>query len=898
MRAGALRYTRFRADQPVLSLAQLPTGEIWAAVAQERNQLAVHRRGQWQRVGSDWGLPDGQPWTLLGARDGTLWVSLRNSIFFLRKGARRFKRAALLSSGSALSEDRFGNIWVSNADGTWAVKDGSGRILSPPRFRYPTLPTQRKKLTLFDRDGSMWGLGGRGIFRIGSPLARGELSSSSAAARVAIADSRSPLSGSRTNSIFEDHEGSIWFSTATEVFRLRNANVAAELRLKNSAKWGNPLLGASDGTVYIGEADGVYRVTPGGKPLLLLAAPEPQAVCEGTDGTIWSVLQHSVVGFKGGKKVVLPDFGKTTMGISDCAVDNAGRLWLAGMLDGALRWSNDKWERLLIPTGEDKLSPATLLRTREQGLIVGFSNGGLGTITAQGKMRLLIAGDEPIGKIRTVADAGHALLLGGPNGLMQLKGGKLHILPATKYPLLRSVAGIVQTPSGITWLRTSAGIVRVSTVDLSMAFGNPKLSPSFKLLDFRDGLPGPASSDAVRGAVRGGDGRVWFGSTGGMSWVDPGRQSFNRLPPPVSVIALKAGKSIYEDPQQVNLAAGASSIAISFAALSLAIPERVKVRYQLNGEDTGWIDPGLRRQAFYTNLRPGDYVFRVIAANHDGVWNRKGATLRFTIAPTFLQSNWFIAFCAIGAAFTLWWAYKFRLGQLMSRMQARLEERERIARDLHDTLLQGFQGLVLRFQSIADQIPRTSGARHLLDQALDSADEVLEEGRNSVAQLRRETSPDIAQALMDTAKRMRIDYPIEFKMTVEGSPKELHPVVRAELRRIGDEAIINAFQHSRAKTIEIVITYHSSALLIGIRDDGIGIEPSIVGGQGRQGHFGLVGMHERAREIRADIKLTSRSSSGTEIHIRVPGRIAYNARRRAGLGIFIRQRLSIQGRDL
>jgi signal transduction histidine kinase/ligand-binding sensor domain-containing protein len=882
-RAGVLRYAPFRAQHPVLSLAQLPSGDIWAAIARERDQLAVNRNGRWKSVGSGWGLPEGQPWMILGGRNGILWVSVRNSIYLLRDGARRFERGAELSSASALSEDASGNVWVSNAEGSWAIADRSGRILPTPKHRYPTLPTKRKKFAIFDRAGSLWGLGGRGVLRIAQPRIDGEASTSSAIARIATSDIRLPLSSYKISHLFEDREGSIWLASGTHLIRLRETNVVRELDLTNFAKWGDPLLGASDGNVYIGEADGVYRVGSGAKPARFLAGHEPQAICEGVDGTIWTVLQDRVVGINAGRKTTLPSFGTTKMGIADCAVDTDGQLWLAGLLEGLFRWNGERWERMLVPAGDDGLPPSTLLRTRSHGLIVGFSNGGLGTLSGSGQLTLLIGRNNSFGQVRTVFDARESLLLGGSNGLMLLKDGKLQLLGSKRFPVLQAVSGIAQTPSGETWLRTAAGIVRVDGKDLRRGFEDPEHRPHFELLDFRDGLPGLPSSDVGRDAVRGGDGRIWFGSTGGIVWVDPARLSHNALAPLVSIGSLTTADALYRDPLRLDLAAGVSSVAISFAALSIAIPERVKVRYKLEGEDTGWIDPGSRRQAFYTNLKPGSYVFRVIAANDDGVWNRTGATLHFTIAPTFRQSIWFVLLCMLAVALTLRWAYRLRLAQLTARMQARLEERERIARDLHDTLLQGFQGLVLRFQSIADEIPLSFPARNQLNDALDSADEVLEDGRISVAQLRREAVPDLRQALMDTAERMRADYPIEFRMTVEGAPRDLHPVVRTELRRIGDEAVINAFQHSRAQTIEIVISYHASALLMGVRDDGIGMSADLISGLGRQGHFGLVGMRERASAIQADLKMTSRALSGTEIHVRVPGRIAYNLGRRTRL---------------
>ncbi len=305
----------------------------------------------------------------------------------------------------------------------------------------------------------------------------------------------------------------------------------------------------------------------------------------------------------------------------------------------------------------------------------------------------------------------------------------------------------------------------------------------------------------------------------------------------------------------------------------------------------------MRRQAFYNNLSPGHYVFHVIAANDDGVWNRVGTRVEFEIPPTFLQSKWFLALCAMALGLLLWAAYQMRIQQLQARMrftlEERLAERERIARDLHDTLLQGFQGLILRFQSVANAIPTGERSREMIEQALDSADAVLREGRDRVLQLRAAQFSSLSDALTAVAERLRSDDPVEFKLVVEGVPRVLHPVAREEICRIGEEALINAFQHAKAKNIEVAIAYATSGLTLGIRDDGVGIASDIFASGGRQGHFGLTGMRERASEIDASFNIESRAGAGTQIRVFVPGRVAF-AETKAGWlqGLFGRKAVS------
>ncbi|HEY0301853.1 MAG TPA: triple tyrosine motif-containing protein, partial [Rhizomicrobium sp.] len=317
---------------------------------------------------------------------------------------------------------------------------------------------------------------------------------------------------------------------------------------------------------------------------------------------------------------------------------------------------------------------------------------------------------------------------------------------------------------------------------------------------------------------------------------------------------------------------------------SLSVPERVRFRYRLEGVDDAWIDPIDRRQAFYTNLGPGEYRFRVIAANNDGVWNGKGATLTFSIPPTFVQTKWFALLCVLAGLVVLWLLYSLRLQQVAARirgrMEERLSERERIARELHDTLLQGFQGLVLRFQAVADRIPAGEPLRRMMEDVLERADEIIVEGRDRVRNLRaRDEDDDLSRVLAATVEKLAPDSTVGFRLTSEGTPRAIHAVVRDEISKIGQEAVFNAIQHAEAKSIEIAVVYKRSELRVVIRDNGKGIDPHILGRGGREGHYGLIGMRERAKQIRAAFTLSSRPGAGTEIVLTVPASIAFTDKR-------------------
>ena len=304
-------------------------------------------------------------------------------------------------------------------------------------------------------------------------------------------------------------------------------------------------------------------------------------------------------------------------------------------------------------------------------------------------------------------------------------------------------------------------------------------------------------------------------------------------------------------------------------------------RYKLEGSDRDWQNVGTHREARYTNLGPGQYTFRVTASNNDGVWNTTGASLQFSISPAFYQTKWFYALCVLAAVLVLAALYRVRMrqvaAQVRGRLEARLAERERIARDLHDTLLQSIQGLIWRFQAATDRLPAGEPARQLLEQSLDRADEVLAESRDKVKDLRPagHDALDLAQALAVEVERLAQMHPAQCQVNVHGNRRNLHPMVREEGFLIAREALSNAFSHANAATIEAEIAYGERALQVRIRDDGQGIVAAVLDAGGKAGHFGLIGMRERAMKLGAHLEVWSKPGAGTEIELRVPAGMAY-----------------------
>jgi signal transduction histidine kinase len=268
------------------------------------------------------------------------------------------------------------------------------------------------------------------------------------------------------------------------------------------------------------------------------------------------------------------------------------------------------------------------------------------------------------------------------------------------------------------------------------------------------------------------------------------------------------------------------------------------------------------------------------ASRGDGGWSDTGATTEFVIAPAFYQTWWFKTLYAVAALGSLWLIYLVRLrratAQVQQQLGARMEERERIARELHDTLLQGFQGLMLRFQAVMKMLPAQEPAYQMMESVLDRADEVLLEGRQSVRDIREEgtTGAELAATLVQCGEELAREHASFFSLTIVGEAQAVGPVVFDELCRIGREALINAFRHAHAMKIEVEIIYNESGLCLRIRDDGEGIDEAILS-KGRSGHWGLSGMRERARKIGAKLDIWSNPGAGTEIELRISAELAY-----------------------
>jgi signal transduction histidine kinase len=469
-------------------------------------------------------------------------------------------------------------------------------------------------------------------------------------------------------------------------------------------------------------------------------------------------------------------------------------------------------------------------------------------------------------------------------GLIAWRNGTQQTLTVQNGLPCDGVHALVFDNEGNLWLYSQCGLIEVPKGEIQKWWQKPDTVVHFRLLDSLDGVrPGQAPFDA---AARSPDGRLWFANGFVLQVVDPAHLSRNSIPPPVHVEEIIADRRSYDPGSNPSLPSLTRALEIDYAGLSFVAPQKVRFRYKLEGHDTEWQEPGSRRQAFYSDLRPGKYRFRVIACNNDGVWNEEGATLDFSVAPAWYQTIWFRVSCVGGFVLLLWALYQLRLQQLERQfgmqVEARVNERTRIARDLHDTLLQSFHGLILRFQAATNLLPeRPAEAKQRFESAIDQAAQAVTEGRDAVQGLRSSTveTNDLAMAISALGEELAADGTIAdsalFRMAVEGTPRNLHPILRDEVYRIAGETLRNAFRHAQARQIEVEIHYDAQQFRLRVRDDGKGIDPGILGEHPRPGHFGLHGMRERAKIVGGQLDVWSELDSGTEIELSIPASRAY-----------------------
>jgi signal transduction histidine kinase len=874
-------------DPPTMinNLVQGADGTIWGEWGGLSRRLWRYRNGRWSQVGEGLHLPPGYTLGLVATRDGSLWVPVlapdqrSAGIARLSPGSSRF---AWLGGGyqmPRLSRARDGALWLVDRDELMLFRDSAQR--PPDRPIHFKLPVSLRRATLtFDPLGDIWGSTRAGeTFMVPAAALKG----GDPRPEIRMID-KSDWIGKSGPPLLIDRDGAIWSGREGELTRFRYADVGMDPAIASDSTRGIRLASGTDGVVYVVSNQMLYRIKPGGMAHPALPIGNPSAICGGRDGSVWILDDHVARQWKpagtGRRLADLPTF------ISRCAEDRLSRLWVRGY-DGSTWWHDKRgWHLLKGYEGASGTSVGQGVVANAAGdIAISTDRPGLGVVEGSDIRRYDFRA-LGIDEITMVSPALRGFLVAGRRGLLRVRDGKVRKLDARLYPWTARLSGVVQTPRGETWLRVPTGIARVSSAQLDKAFDHPGFPLDLRIFDQRDGLVGgpamfgfPTRTMAVDGG-----GRIWAVTARGLAMIDPANLHSGHHPISVAIRSAETHPGLVRDPVSLTLPPGTTTVRFTFAAMGLADPERVRILYRLEGLETQWTDPGIRRATTYTNLSPGRYRFEVVAANQEGEWNRKGATVDLVIKPTFFQDWPFKVMCAATILVLLWGAYQLRLRTLAARIQARLadrhDERERIARELHDTLAQSVQALILRVHLASRGLPPENPVRKDLEKTLEQAQKVLREARERIRDLRSLSVPDTLEPAITRAGVERGFVPgTSLLVATCGEPRPLHPSAATEIVRIAEEALFNIAQHAQASRVEIDIEYRPNSIQIIFRDDGVGISPEILRTGKREGHYGLVGMRERAARLHGDMMFDKGAGGGAEVILILPASTAYDRHR-------------------
>jgi signal transduction histidine kinase/streptogramin lyase len=836
-----------------------------------------YRKGKFDTVAAAALMPLSFAISLAETSDGLIWVGTRD-VGLLRvdaSGLTRITEGLPDQKINCLLPDVEGGVWIGTDQGVSRWRDGRlTRAGVPPELL--TLPVLSM---LRDREDNIWiASGRRGLMRVDREGA------------VSWYRQDQGLLGDVT-SLFEDRDGNLWIGTSGGVERLRDSVFTSYSTAQglpfNSV--GPVFVDAEKRTWFAPTTGGLYwwrdgrvgRIAEGGLNTDVVYS------IDGGGGDVWVGRQRGGLSRLrvNGSTVDIDRFTHAD-GLAQDSVYTVlrardGAVWAGTLSGGASRFKDGAFTNFTMANGLASNTVASMLESADGAMWFGTPNG-VSTFSRGGWRRYSTADGLPSNDITVLMeDAQRVIWVGTSAGIAMLAGGQVAVPPNLPAALRGSILGMAEDGIGSFWVSMADRLIQVNRDGLLFGVLG---ADGLREYGIADGLLAVEGVKRHRTVVVDPRGRIWVSMMRGLSMVDPASLSRRTKPALTHVEELSAdGTAI--DLSRATISSRQRRIVLSYAGLSLGVPERVRYRYRLDDFDRTWSDPVAERQAVYTNLSPGAYVFRVTASNSDGLWNGDEATLRFEVTPMFWQTGWFRVSVVLFVALAGWGLYRVRVmrvaHQLNVRFEERLAERTRIAQELHDTLLQGFLSASMQLHVAADAVPADSPAKSLLRHVQQLMSRVIDEGRNAVRGLRAapESGDDLEQAFARIPGEMGASDGVAFRVFVDGQPHPLHPLIRDEMYRIGREAAVNAFRHSDGSRIEIELEYSLHYVRMLVRDDGRGIDEHVLRA-GRDGHWGLSGMRERAQRIGASLKVWSRAGAGTEVELLVPNHVAFQSRQK------------------
>lgn len=810
--------------------------------------------------------------SLAQTSDGKVWLGTRDSgLFYLENGLSHTPAGRLPDKkiNCLFSDDR-GQLWIGTDDGLalW-----NGRAVStipmPARFRHVQVSS-----IMQDRNNNTWVGTQLGLLRYDS------------AGVVSIF--RGPEKDeSPINALFEDRENNIWVSGAQNIDRLREGAFSTF-----SSAEGLP--GDAYGPVYVDPQERVWFAPISGGLYWMRDGEVHPIKADGLNSDIVYSIDGSNDGVWIGRQTgglthlhfngstIAAETYKFRNGIYPYVIyavheDRDKSIWIGTLTGGARHITKGVVKTYLKQdgVGSDRVSA---IEEGDDGTVYFGTPDGLSVLHGDHWKHYSDKLGLPSNFVTTLFnDKDGILWVGTQSGLAYLSAGSMHSVAKLSFQLHEHVLGIAEDRKGMLWISTVGRILRVNRESLLHQNLNPGDIREFGL---SDGLRGFGDIRRSRPVVSDTMGRIWISTIHGLSVIDTSLRTQSSAPAITHIESMIVdGQPVALDSRVLSTAAQ-KRIAFHYAGLSFSTPGSVRFRYRLDGFDHAWSGSTVARDAIYTNLSPGLYRFRVEASNDEGDWTEDEASVSFRIAPLFWQRWEFALLCGLFACVLAIAIYHLRMQSIIDRASRRfnvqLAERTRIAQELHDTLLQGFFSASMQLHVVIDQIPDTSATRPQLERILRLMGKVLDEGRDAVYGLR--STDDKSIRLEDSFRSFFHEFGdnegVKYSVKSDGGSRELRPGIQEEICRICQEALRNAYRHAQAKSIDVAIHYTMRFLTIEIRDDGCGAEPEVLA-HGRMGHWGFLGMRERAGSIGAKLRIANGATGGVTVTLRIAGNIAY-----------------------
>ena len=822
--------------------------------------------------------PDSPPViSLAETADGKIWLGTLGDGLILLTGGRLTKVSAGLPNRKincllAIGSDE---LWVGTDTGLYR---GNGKDFR--RIELPSFLGNIQVLSLLrDRDSNIWAGTTRGLLRINGK-------------GISFSEENELRRDGGINVLFEDREGNLWIGGARGLGRIRDSafvtySSVSDRRFEhNGSVYVDP-----EGRTWLAPARGGLYVLQNGRIQPVISIPPNEVVysISGWADVVWVGRQRgglTRLRFRNGA-IASQSYTKANGLAQNSAYavheSRDGSVWAGTLNGGVSKLKDGHFTTYTTTNGLASNTVSSILETRDGAMWFATPNGLSSLSNGQWRTYTTVDG-LPSPEVNCLfEDSSGTLWSGTSAGLAFFDSSRFQVPHEAPEVLREQIVGMAEDRVGRFWIATSDHVLLVPRDKL--------LSGVVKAVDVReydqaDGLESTEGVKRSQSVVSDSVGRIWFSLRRGLSVVDPSQIKDYSVPALPHIEAITADSNSVNLAGSVRIPSSPRRITFEYTGLSLAVPGRIRFRYFLEGFDRSWSEPVATREAVYTNLGAHSYRFRVVASNSEGLWSESEAAVGFEVEPAVWQTWWFRTISAALILLLVWCVYLNRLHRLAKEFNIRLEERvgerTRVARELHDTLLQSFHGLLLRFQAATNLLPeRPAEARKTLESAIDQAAQAITEGRDAVQGLRSSmtVTNDLALAISALSEELGCGETnpncAEFDVEVEGTPRTLHPILRDEVYRIAGEAVRNAFKHAQAERVEVEIRYDEKQLRLRVRDDGKGIDPKLLGEDERAGHFGMRGMRERAKLLGGKLAVWSELDSGTEVELRIPASRAY-----------------------